>query len=381
MVFRFFVIRKNSTFALLLITFANGIYLIKKIVLDMKNKSLAFLYPVLIVAVMLLWACANKKDNTPKAPVAVSVVTVGGTDSGVSSEYVGSIVERSGTALSFEVPGNVLRLMVDQGDHVSKGQLLATLDPVTLRDAHQLTLTTLHQAEDAYRRFEPLHKQGVVSDIRWVEIQTKLEQAQSSERLARTQLQRTSLVAPFSGVISERTAERGMNVMAGQQIYRLVDISSVDVKMSVPEGEVSSIKVGARARVSVKAVGGKSYEAVVKEKGVEANAVSHTYSMKLGIVNSDGKLMPGMVCSVEMAEVSQSSVGTLAVPLNAVKLDSDNRRFVWLAVAGKAHQQYIIIGNFVEGGVIVTSGLKAGDKVITEGSQKVSEGQDLRIKN
>ena len=110
-------------------------------------------------------------------------------------------------------------------------------------------------------------------------------------------------------------------------------------------------------------------------------SVSHTYSMKLGIVNSDGKLMPGMVCSVEMAEVSQSSVGTLAVPLNAVKLDSDNRRFVWLAVAGKAHQQYIIIGNFVEGGVIVTSGLKAGDKVITEGSQKVSEGQDLRIKN
>lgn len=381
MVFRFCVIRKNSTFALLLITFANGIYLIKKIVLDMKNKSLAFLYPVLIVAVMLLWACANKKDNTPKAPVAVSVVTVGGTDSGVSSEYVGSIVERSGTALSFEVPGNVLRLMVDQGDHVSKGQLLATLDPVTLRDAHQLTLTTLHQVEDAYRRFEPLHKQGVVSDIRWVEIQTKLEQAQSSERLARTQLQRTSLMAPFSGVISERTAERGMNVMAGQQIYRLVDISSVDVKMSVPEGEVSSIKVGARAHVSVKAVGGKSYEAVVKEKGVEANAVSHTYSMKLGIVNSDGKLMPGMVCSVEMAEVSQSSVGTLAVPLNAVKLDSDNRRFVWLAVAGKAHQQYIIIGNFVEGGVIVTSGLKAGDKVITEGSQKVSEGQDLRIKN
>lgn len=381
MVFRFCVIRKNITFALLLITFANGIYLIKKIVLDMKNKSLAFLYPVLIVAVMLLWACANKKDNTPKAPVAVSVVTVGGTDSGVSSEYVGSIVERSGTALSFEVPGNVLRLMVDQGDHVSKGQLLATLDPVTLRDAHQLTLTTLHQAEDAYRRFEPLHKQGVVSDIRWVEIQTKLEQAQSSERLARTQLQRTSLVAPFSGVISERTAERGMNVMAGQQIYRLVDISSVDVKMSVPEGEVSSINVGARARVSVKAVGGKSYEAVVKEKGVEANAVSHTYSMKLGIVNSDGKLMPGMVCSVEMAEVSQSSVGTLAVPLNAVKLDSDNRRFVWLAVAGKAHQQYIIIGNFVEGGVIVTSGLKVGDKVITEGSQKVSEGQDLRIKN
>lgn len=353
----------------------------QKIVLDMRIKSLAFIYPAVLAAVALLSACGGKKDEAPKAPVAVSVVTVSGNGGGAGSEYVGNIVERSGTSLSFEVPGNVLKLAVDQGDRVAKGQLLATVDPVSLRDAHQLTLTTLRQAEDAYRRFEPLHKQGVVSDIRWVEIQTKLEQARSSERLARTQLQRTSLVAPFAGVISERTAERGMNVMAGQQVYRLVDISSVDVKMSVPEGEVASVKVGAKARVSVQAVGGKSYDAVVKEKGVEANAVSHTYSVKLAITNSDGKLMPGMVCSVELPVSSQSSVAALSVPLNAVKLDSDNRRFVWLAVGGKARQQYITVGDFVEGGVIVTSGLKAGDRVITDGSQKVSEAQELRIRN
>lgn len=353
----------------------------QKIVLDMRIKSLAFIYPAVLASVALLSACGGKKDEAPKAPVAVSVVTVSGNGGGAGSEYVGNIVERSGTSLSFEVPGNVLKLAVDQGDRVAKGQLLATVDPVSLRDAHQLTLTTLRQAEDAYRRFEPLHKQGVVSDIRWVEIQTKLEQARSSERLARTQLQRTSLVAPFAGVISERTAERGMNVMAGQQVYRLVDISSVDVNMSVPEGEVASVKVGAKARVSVQAVGGKSYDAVVKEKGVEANAVSHTYSIKLAITNSDGKLMPGMVCSVELPASSQSSAAALSVPLNAVKLDSDNRRFVWLAVGGKARQQYITVGDFVEGGVIVTSGLKAGDRVITDGSQKVSEAQELRIRN
>ena len=75
---------------------------------------------------------------------------------------------------------------------------------------------------------------------------------------------------------------------------------------------------------------------------------------------------------------SSSSVSSIiSVPLNAVKLDADNRRFVWLVVKGKAHQQYVSLGDFTESGVIVTSGLKVGDCVITDGSQKVSEGMEV----
>lgn len=162
--------------------------------------------------------------------------------------------------------------------------------------------------------------------------------------------------------------------MAGQQTFRLVDISKIDVKMSVPENEVSAIKIGAKAHVSVSALGGRSYEATVREKGIEANPVSHTYDIKLAVAATDGRLMPGMVCSVS----SSSSVSSIiSVPLNAVKLDADNRRFVWLVVKGKAHQQYVSLGDFTESGVIVTSGLKVGDCVITDGSQKVSEGMEV----
>lgn len=351
----------------------------------MNTKQVSFFCLVLVSAAMFL-SCTGKKGPAAKAPVSVSVVTVSAAGGSLNSEYVGSVVEREGTSLSFEVPGNIVSLRADNGDRVAKGQLLATIDPSSLRDAHRLALSTLRQAQDAYRRFEPLHKQGVLSDIKWVEVQTKLEQAQSSERLARTQLSRTSLVAPFSGVISSRTAERGMNVMAGQQVFRLVDISKIDVKVSVPEGEVSGIRVGGHARVTVSALGGRSYDAVVKDKGVEANAVSHTYDVKLAVTSGDGRLMPGMVCGVLLysqaaAGVSGGAATELSVPVGAVKLDSDNRRFVWLAVGGKAKQQYVTIGDFTEGGVAVTSGLSAGDKVITEGSQKVSQGMAVRVRN
>ncbi len=371
---------------------------------------------ITVSAATTLVSCSENKSVDKKQSVSVGVYTVSGVADDAGREYVGSVVEREGTSLSFEVPGNIVALRADNGDRVAKGQLLATVNPATLRDAHQLALTTLRQAQDAYRRFEPLHKQGVLSDLKWVEVQTKLEQAESSERLARTQLSRTSLVAPFSGVISSRTAERGMNVMAGQQIFRLVDISKIDVKVSVPENEVSAVKIGAKARVEVSALGGRAYEAIVKEKGIEANPVSHTYDIKLAVVSNDGRLMPGMVCNVRMVEAaddrlavdnsassqsvdnssssqsvdnssssqsvdnssSSSSVSTIiSIPLNAVKLDIDNRRFVWLVVDGKAHQQYVMLGDFTENGVIVTSGLKIGDCVITDGSQKVSEGMEV----
>lgn len=335
------------------------------------------------IAVLLLSSCGKKKEDAGKSPVNVSVVTVGTAGGDINSEYVGNIVEREGTALSFQVPGNVLTLRADNGDRVSRGQLLATIDPSSLRDAHKLALSTLRQAQDAYRRFEPLHKQGVVSDIRWVEIQTKLEQAQASEQLARTQLSRTSLVAPFSGVVSARTAERGMNVIAGQQIFRLVDISRVDAQVSVPENEVSSIRVGDHARAVVGALGGRVYDAVVTEKGIEANPVSHTYNVKLGISNSDRQLMPGMVCNVRLMKSAVAAGGPqdVSIPFNAVKLDTDNRRFVWLAVGGKARQQYITVGDFTDNGIIVTSGLQPGDRVITDGSQKVSQGMAVKILN
>ena len=351
-----------------------------------------FIYYTLVsfAVIALLSSCSANKEQKESEAVAVGVVTVGNTPDNDAGEYVGTVVERSGTSLSFEVPGNIVALRADNGDHVAKGQLLATVDPKSLRDAHQLTLATLRQAEDAYRRFEPLHKQGVISDIKWVEVQTALDQAKSSEQLARTQLSRTSLTAPFAGVISERTAERGMNVMAGQQVFRLVDISRVDVRISVPESEVSSIKVGTRASVAVAAVGGRRYDATVTEKGIEANAVSHTYDVKLAISNTDGRLMPGMVCDVRLAGVvdnvaengaNMSATVALVVPVSAVKLDADNRRFVWLAKGGKAHRQFVTTGDFADGGVVVAAGLSAGDQVIVDGSQKVSEGMKINIKH
>lgn len=339
----------------------------------MKKALLFLLLPVLFLS------CTADKSVKGDKKVIVKVETVSGGETASANSYVGTVAANSGTVLSFQTGGNVTRLNVREGDHVRRGQLLGTVSPTTLRDSHYATEVTLRQARDAYSRMKKLHDEGVVSEIKWVEVETKLQQAEAAERIAREQLSHTSLYAPFDGVITSRDAEIGMNVLPDQPVYKLAKIANVDVNFSVPEAEISRIAAGSRALVKVDALGGRAYEAVVAEKGVVADAVSHTYNVRLAVNNADGKLLPGMVCSVNLRSAA-SGTSAVVIPMRCVELDTDNTRFVWVVEGGKARRRNVVIGDFAGNGVLVVSGLAAGDRLIVEGAHKVSEGTAVEIK-
>lgn len=339
---------------------------------------------VVIMALICLTSCSQQKKADSKAPVSVDVYSVDDMSGSESKDYVGTVEEKTGSTLSFEVAGNITSLRVDEGDHVSRGQVIATINPISLKEAHRATLVTLKQAQDAYNRFLPLHKSGTISDMRWVDIESKLEQAQAAESIARQQLSHSTLTAPFSGVIASKEADMGSYVLPGQPIVKLADVAQVNVKISVPEAEISHIHVGDGITATVAALGGARFDGVITEKGIDANPVSHTYDVKALIANSHGKLLPGMVCNAKVHANAKSQQGIPAhviVPAGCIELDVDNSRFVWTVVNGKAHQQHIQVGDFEGDGVIVLSGLKSGDMVIVGGQQKVSEGMKVSTSN
>lgn len=337
----------------------------------------------LVAALALLavaTACSKKRKEIVAdqvIPVKTMVVSANGGISG--NHYVGTIEEVTGTQISFEVPGNIRALFVDEGDHVVKGQRLGVVDPSTLREAYKAQHAQAEQARDAYRRFKKLHKEGTVSDIKWVEIESKLSQAVAAEQLAKEQLGKTTVYAPFSGVISRKTADVGMNVLPGQAVFKLVTLNQVNVKFSVPESEVSSVKVGETVRFVVSALGGQSFTAGVSDVGVAADPLSHTYKVKAVLNNPGGRLMPGMVCDVQMSGTVSTGGDHIVIPVECVQLDADNRRFVWVVRGGVARQQYITTGDFTDNGVIVNSGLAGGDALITAGAQKVSDGMKVKV--
>ena len=280
--------------------------------------------------------------------------------------------------MSFAVGGTVSRVLVDEGDRVGKGQLIATLDTEQLTHNHASALAALAQAEDAYRRMEELHGKGSLPEIKWVEAQTALQRARASEQMARKQLADCRLYAPFSGVISKKFAEKGQNVGAGTQIAKLVAVGRMKVKISVPESEMAQISVGQKADVTIEALGGTSMQATVTEKGVAADPLSRSYDVKLSLPKADRKLLPGMVADVALRGGNASMACIL--PAHIVQIDENNNEFVWLAVGGKAVKRIVTVGGFTADGVTVTSGLADGDMVITAGAQKVSEGMRVEIK-
>ena len=335
----------------------------------------------LAVAALTLAACGGSSDNgsRQREAVKVEVTRVKAAPAGQAGSYSGTVEEESGTLLSFAVGGTVSRVLVNEGDRVGKGQLIATLDAEQLTHNHASARAALKQAEDAYKRMEELHGKGSLPEIKWVEAQTALERARASEQMARKQLADCRLYAPFSGVISKKFAEKGQNVGAGTQVVKLVAVGRMKVKIAVPESEMAQITVGQKADITVEALGGAAMRGTVTEKGVTADPLSRSYDVKLSLPKASGKLLPGMVADVALRGGNASMACIL--PAHIVQIDERNNEFVWLAVGGKAVKRIITVGDFTADGVIITSGLADGDMVITAGAQKVSEGMRVETNN
>lgn len=330
----------------------------------------------LLAACALLAGCSEQEKKTQKAAVRVETFSVGANADGKTNDYVGTIEEKTAAMLSFELGGNITSIRAYEGDRVSKGEVLATINPTTLNETHRASLSTLRQAHDAYRRFLPLHKAGTISDIKWVEIESALEQAKAAEAIARQQLSHTAIRAPFDGVVASKQADMGAYVLPGQPVLKIADVRTVRAKISVPEAEISHLHIGDKVRLSVAALGDDVFYGTISEKGIDANPISHTYDVKVGIENTGRRLLPGMVCNAQVAS-SNSKQAQIVVPARCIELDTDNTRFVWTVVKGKAHQQHVEVGGFYNNDIIVLSGLAAGDEVIVGGQQKVSEGMGV----
>lgn len=335
-------------------------------------------YSVIIIVLFFFSCSRNNNKNNDINSTFVKTLCVKQDNVDTCRDYVGTIEETSGVMLSFEVGGNIRRTYADIGQKVKAGELLASIDPSELRNAYNATRMAMSQAEDAHRRYGELHMKGSLPDIQWVEVESKYKQAVSAEAIARKKLDDCNLRSPFSGVISEKTADAGMNVLPGQPVFKLLDVQRVKIRVAVPEKEIPHIKKGDPIRLAVNALGGRTYQCEVSEIGVMADPISHTYDVKGEMANNDDSLMPGMVCKVSL-KTREEKEGFIVVPVHAVQIKADGGRFVWLVENGLAKMRAVRTGKLHENGVAIVDGLRTGDRVIVDGCQKVSEGTKVEI--
>ena len=329
-----------------------------------------------VSASLALAGCQVKEEKTGgPSPVRVKVMKVALSEQKTSGRFSGTVEEAAGTPLSFSVMGTVNAVSFRLGDRVEKGQLLASLDATSVRSSYDAAKAALVQAEDAYRRMKELHGKGSLPEIKWVEVQSKLQQARSMEEMARKNLKDCKLYAPFSGVIADKSVEVGQNVIPGMAVGKLLGVSRLKVKISMPESEIASVSLRQKAEIVVPALGNRRFSGEVSEKGVMANPLSRSYEVKIDVADAGGALMPGMVAEVRLAGAGGGTA--VIVPARIVQLDEKNRSFVWTDNNGVAEKRVISCGGFSGDGVVVASGLKADDRIIIEGQQKVCNGTKI----
>lgn len=331
---------------------------------------------IILIAYGLFVNCANNtetKTYNRVVPVKTQKVQSGGIS--VVKEYVGKVEEESEASLSFQVQGNIEQIYVNAGESVRKGQELARLNKENLQNAYQAALASQKQAKDALDRLQYLYDNQSLPEIKYVEVKTKLEQANAAAAVSEKNLKESVLRAPFAGVIGVRRAEVGENVMPGETVMTLLDVSKVKVKISVPENEISKLQKGDSAIIVVSATQ-KEYPATVYEKSIVGDQFSHTYEVRLRPQSKDG-LLPGMVCSVKIWDQAEGT--SLVVPNKAVQVSADDKRFVWKVQDGKVTAVQVRIGALTDDGIVIEEGLNDGDEIVVDGYQKVSEGMKVCV--
>lgn len=333
-----------------------------------------------IIVLALTTGCsrpAGQHDGAGPIPVKVQEVTH--TDSVRELAYCGTIEESKSIPMSFSTVGNVRDVLVSEGDHVRKGQLLATLNNESFLNAYNMALATQKQAEDAYRRLKTIYDNGNLPEIKLVEVETGMEKARAAAAIAKENADDCSLYAIEDGIVGKRGIEPGMNTVPGFSAITIVIIDSVYAKIAVPENEIGDIHKGESVTVTVPALYNAKYTGVVHEIGVVADMLSHTYKVKIRLSNRDGRLKPGMLCNAVMRKKNRRTA--VVIPSESVLMDEYGKAYVYRVniINEEALKQHVAICGLSSSGIAVSGGIKLHDYIVVSGQHKLTERSDIRI--
>lgn len=321
--------------------------------------------------------CNNSKENpTLPPPVKVTVTEVSPHNEKESREYSGTVSSEETTTVSFTVAGIITDLYAEEGQKVNKGQQLGKLREGEYLNAYNIAEAQLAEAQDGYDRLKKLHDANALPDIKWVEIQQKLKQARNAVEMAQRTLNDTKLHSPVAGTVTRKFADVGQNVMPVEPVYEIVSTKDLTIDISVSENEIKDFAPGDKAEVYMKATDLGVLEGKVVRKSVTADPLTRSFTVKVSLPNTQGKILPGMIGTVKFSqkEISGNEGFGVTLPSQALMLNEDNRWFVWVVNDSVASRRFVKAEQLTADGVLVTEGLRSGDYVIVEGMQKVGTG-------
>ena len=283
-----------------------------------------------------------------------------------------------------EMPGQLLEVLVVEGQKVEKDQVLARIDDGGLLAQLAQAKSQLLLAETVFNRQERLWSQNIGSEIQFLQAKTQFESAEKAVDALSLQAEKSVVRAPFDGTVDQIFKEPGTIVAPGMgsELFRVVNIDEVYVEVDVPETHITSISEGSKVRVNLSAIG-EEIDARISRVSKVINPSNRSFSVEVPLENKSGFIRPNLMASVAINDYSNKSA--IMIPQSVVSENAEGKQYCFAlekSAEGYVAKRLIIeTGKTSEDFIEVLEGIENGALLITEGAKKVSDNQPVKWLN
>jgi len=332
----------------------------------------------------------NTKTVAKTIPI-VRTITVGSSSTVNVFQYPGEVRGRYESNLAFQVAGKIVSRSVNLGDSVTAGQVLMQIDSKDIVQTVNASFAALNSAQSQYelatknaQRYQELYSSGAVSKETAEQYENTANAALASVQQAQAQLtgnnhqlEYTQLVADHDGVIAAINGEIGMVVAAGTSMVTLVQDGPREIQIFIPENQLGNIHSGQPVQVDFWALNSVKVNGTISEIAPMADSITRTYKVRVALSNMPEQVKLGMTAKVILNTGNSTDV---VIPSSAIYQTGDKPN-VWLVVDKHVQLVPIEISKYRDNDVVVKSGLKNGDIVVSGGITKLTANDEVRLED
>ncbi len=319
---------------------------------------------------------APKEEDAPAIPVEVATASRGD----IVAVYSGTApVEAFAEAeVVAKVGGEVVEVLVEEGQRVEEGQVLARLDGARLHFEMQQAEANLKKLERDYARNVDLKERGIISLGEFEKILYEMEALRASFNLAELELSYTRITAPIDGVVAQRYIKVGNTLAIDAPTFQVTSLAPLVAYLFVPEREYRHLEAGQAAVIQVDALQGSTFEGIVARISPVVDPATGTFKVTIEVDDETRRLRPGMFGRVGI--VYDRHPDALQIPQSAI-VDDAGESIVYVVEEGTAHRRVIRTGYTSKGRIEVLAGLGDGDRFVLVGQAGLKPGSKVSVIN
>ena len=297
-------------------------------------------------------------------------------------ELQGNVSTKKNLVIYPEYSGTLTRVYVKEGQNVTKGQLLATIDDGGLSQQLAQLKIQADLAKTTFERQKRLWNQKIGSEIQYLQSKATYESQQQAVNQLQQQVSKTSVRAPFSGTIDDVITEQGSVVAPGQShLFRIINLDDMYIETDVPERYISNVTSGKDVQVEFPVLG-TFFDAKIRQAGNFINPANRTFKIEVAVPNKDNKIKPNLTAKLKINDYTNAKA--ILIPQSIISENAEGQQYVYTITnksQNKAIAKRVIIttgktqGDFIE----VLSGLVNGNEIIEEGARSVKDEQEVKI--